>query len=49
MQAVGTNHKIEPPWVTAFERDIYTMLIWLKAHYLFVEFYFRDRFCFLQQ
>ncbi len=47
MQTIGTNQKIKPPWLTAPERDIHTMLILLKAHYLLVEYDFRDRLRFL--
>lgn len=46
MQTIGTNHKIKPPWITALELDIYTMLMLLKAHYLLVEYDFRDRLLF---
>ena len=47
MQTIRTDHKIKPPWMTALELDIYTMLILLKADYLLVEYDFRDRLRFL--
>src|SRR6516164_1460779 len=49
MQAVGANHEIKMPWMTAFEPNLYTMLILLEAHDLLVEYNFRDRLRFLQQ
>ena len=49
MQAVGANHEIKMPWMTAFEPNLYTMLILLEAHDLLVEYDFCDRLRFLQQ